>query len=143
MTSWLQTFRDYSYSIILLFMDQFQYFFFDLEIWWGFQIRYCTFPKWLSGPQKSNFLVYEPIWIIFFSLTLKFDGDSKSDIVPSLKCLTGPQKSWYLELRLYECCHSCFCIIFHSLAFRFFPKRFANYGYCHLCYIYGWCVIFI
>ena len=40
--------------------------FFDLEIWWGFQIRFCTFPKWLSGPKGSNFLVYGPIWIIFF-----------------------------------------------------------------------------
>ncbi len=29
------------------------FFFFDLEFWLGFQIRYCTFPKWLSGPQKS------------------------------------------------------------------------------------------
>ncbi len=58
-------------------------FFFDLVIWWGFQIWYCTFPKWLSGPQKSNFLVKGPIWI-FSSLTWKFYGDSKSDIVLSL-----------------------------------------------------------
>ena len=40
----------------------------------GFKIRYCTFPKWLSLPQKSNFLVYGPIWIIIFSLTWKFYG---------------------------------------------------------------------
>ncbi len=43
-------------SQISLFMDRFQWFFlFELEIWWGFQIRYCTFLKWLSGLQKSNF----------------------------------------------------------------------------------------
>ena len=37
--------------------------FFDLEIRWRFQIWYRTFPKWLSGPQKSNFLFYGLIWI--------------------------------------------------------------------------------
>ena len=57
-------------------------------LWWRFKIRYCTFPKRLSGPQKSNFVVSGPIWIIFISLTCKFDGDSKSDIVLSPKdCL--------------------------------------------------------
>ena len=80
-------------SPISLYMDKFEYFFFfDLEIWWGFQIPYCTFPKWLSGPQKSNFLVFLPIWIFFSSLIWKFDGDSKSDIVLHLKWFTGPQK---------------------------------------------------
>ena len=49
-----------------LWTDLNKFFFFDFEIWWGFQIWYCTFPKWLSGPQKSNFLVSRPIWIIFF-----------------------------------------------------------------------------
>ena len=54
-------------------------FLFYLEIRWGYQIWYRTFPKWLSGPQKSNFLFYGPIWIIFF--LFDFDGDSKSDIL--------------------------------------------------------------
>ncbi len=39
---------------------------FDLEIWWGFKIRYCTFPEWLSWPQQPYFVVSGPIWIIFF-----------------------------------------------------------------------------
>ena len=71
---------------------------------------------------------------IFFSLTWKFDGDSKSDIVLSLKWLSGQQKSNFVvsgpiwitfflwlrnsmgipnpifELRFYECCHSCFFV---------------------------------
>ena len=49
-------------------------------------ILYFTF-KWLSRPQMSNFLVYGLIWIIF-SLSWKFDGDSKFDIVLSLKSLS-------------------------------------------------------
>ena len=68
----------------------------------------------------SDFLFKDRFEYFSFTLTWKFDGDSKSDIVLSLKWLTGPQKSnffWYLELRSYECCHSCFCIIFHSLDF--------------------------
>ena len=32
---------------------------------------------------KHNFVFSGPIWIIFFSLSLKFDWDSKSDIVTS------------------------------------------------------------
>ena len=87
---------------ISLFMDRFELFFFYLETRWGFQIKYCTFPQMTNWTTKVHFLVYGPIWIIFFSFAWKFDGDSKSDIVLSLKWLTGPQKSnffWYLELR--------------------------------------------
>ena len=121
-------------SPISLFMDQFEYFF---SLTWKFdgdpKSDIVLSLKWLFLPQKSNFLIYGPIWIFFSSLTWKFEGVSKSDIVLSFKWLTGPQKSnffGYLELRFYECCHSYFCIIFHSLAFWFFLKRFATYGCC-------------
>ena len=66
-------------------------------------IWHCTFPQitlWTTDVQ------FPCLWTDFkffsSSLTWKFDGDSKSDIVLSLKWLTGPQKSnffWYLELR--------------------------------------------
>ncbi len=89
---------------------------------------YCSWstnnpPQNTLWPQMSNYLVYGPISIIFFSLTWKFVGDSKFVMVLSLKWLTGPQNSiffWYLELLSYEYYHSCFCIFFHSLAFCFF-----------------------
>ena len=43
----------------ILFLDRFDYFFFffDLEIPWGSQIRYCTLPKWLTGPQKFVIII--------------------------------------------------------------------------------------
>ena len=69
------------------------FFSFDLEFWLGFPIRYCTFPKWLSGPQKSNFVVSGPIWIIFFFFDLEIRWGFQIR---------------YFELRFYECCHSCF-----------------------------------
>ncbi len=71
-------------------------FFFDLEIWWEFQIRYIVLSlKWLSGPKKSKFLIslFMDRFEFFFFFDLEFDGYSKSDIVLSLKWLTGPQKS--------------------------------------------------
>ena len=68
------------------------FFFFDLEIWWGFKIRYCTFPKWLSGPQKSNFLVYGPIWIFFF-FDLEIWWGFQIWYCTFPKWLSGPQKS--------------------------------------------------
>ena len=109
-------------SPIYFFMDRFEYFFFfDLEIWWGFQIRYCTLPQIPQWTTKVLFLVYGPIWIFFFSLIWKVDGDSKSDIEVYLKWLSKPQEFvimirckinfdifdtlWYLQL-FYTCQYS-------------------------------------
>ena len=77
-------------SPISLFMDQFEYKKkIDLEIRWGFQIRYCTqMTHWTT---KVKFLVSGPIWIIYFFLIWKFDEDSKSDFVLYLKWFLGPQ----------------------------------------------------
>ena len=63
-------------SPISLCLDQFEYFFFfDLEFWWGFKIRYCTFPKY-SLDHKSPISLFEDRFEYFFSLILKFDDDS-------------------------------------------------------------------
>ena len=35
----------------------------------------------------------------------------------------------------FVCFSGLFCIIFHSLAFCFFFKRFATYGCCHPCFL--------
>ena len=59
-------------------MDRFDNFvFFDLEIRWGFQIRYCTLPQMTH--YKSPISLFMDPFDFFF--TWKFDGDSKSDIV--------------------------------------------------------------
>ena len=68
----------------------------DLEIWWGFQFRYCNIPhitQWITKCQFSC------LWTDLNktnSLTWKFDGDSKCDIVVYLKWLAEPQKSNFL-----------------------------------------------
>ena len=36
-------------------MDRFQFFFFDLEIRWEFQIRYCSLPKMILLTTKVQF----------------------------------------------------------------------------------------
>ena len=152
-------------------LDRFQYFFsFNLEILWSF--RFCTFLKWLSGPQKSNFIIF--LWlgnlmgipnpILYFpqmtlwttkvqfpclwtnlnnfSLTWKFDGDSKCDIVLYLKWLTGPQK-FVIMIR----CKFDFDIIWYSAMFAanlylsifvwswYIELRF--HECCHSCFNYG------
>ena len=94
-----------------LFMDRFEYYFsfFDLEIRLGFQIRNNTLPQMIHWTTKIQFLVYGPIWPIFFSLTWKYDRDSKSNIV---LYLTGPQKFVIMIL-----CKINFDIIWYSVIF--------------------------
>ncbi len=63
----------FNISIISLFLDRFQYFFSSLT--WKFyedsKSDIVLSLKSLSGPQMSNFLVYGPIWIIFFFFDLE------------------------------------------------------------------------
>ena len=66
-------------------MDQFEYFFLDFEIRWGFQIRYFTLPKMTHWITKVQFPCLWTNLNIFFSLIWKVDGDSKSDIEVYLK----------------------------------------------------------
>ena len=40
-----------------LWTDLNNFFFIDLEIRWWFQIRYCTLPQWLTGPQKFVIII--------------------------------------------------------------------------------------
>ena len=77
------------------------FYFFDLEIWWRFQIRYYTFPQITLWPQMSNFLVYGPIWNFFF-FDLEIRWGFKTDIVLYLKWLTGPQKFNFLFMDRFE-----------------------------------------
>ena len=100
-----------------LFMDRFEdKKFFDLEIRWGFQTRYCTFSQMTHWTTKVQLLVYGPIWIFFFPLTWKYNGDSKSNIVLYLKKLTGPQK-FVIMIR----CKINFAIIRYSVIFAANP----------------------
>ncbi len=73
-----------------------------MEIWWGFQIWYCTLPQIFHWTTKVQFLVYGLIWLIYFSLTWKIDADSKTEIELYLKWLTGPQKSNFLFMDRFE-----------------------------------------
>ena len=68
-----------------------------MEIWWGFQIRYCTFPKLLSGPQNYIFFVYGPIWIIFFfsDLEIRWRFQIRYFTFPQMTHL--PQRSNFLN----------------------------------------------
>ncbi len=78
-----QSDRDYKSDIVLTSNDSLghkspisclltdsNYFFLDLEIWWGFQIRYCTFPQMTHWTTNVRFLVHGPIWIFFLLLWL-------------------------------------------------------------------------
>ena len=93
---------DHKSPISCLWTDFNIFFFFNLEIWWRFQSWYCTLPQMTLWITKVQFLVYGPIWIFFFSLTWKFNWDSKSNIVLSLKWLTEPQKSNFLFMDRLE-----------------------------------------
>ena len=98
---------------ISLFIDWFEYIFFLwLKIRWGFQIRYCTLLQITHWTTELQFLVYRPIWIIFFSFTWKFDWDSNSDIVLYLKWLSEPQ-NFVIMIR----CKINFDIIWYSVIF--------------------------
>ena len=80
-------------SPISLFMDRFEYFFFfDLEIWWGFKKTTLYFPQMCLLTTKVQFPCLWTDLNNSFSLTWKFDGNTRSDIVLYLKWLTGPQK---------------------------------------------------
>ena len=65
-----------------------------MEIWWRFQIRYCSLPQMTLW--TTNFLVYGPISTNFISFNWKFIGDSKFNIVVYLKCLSEPLKPNFL-----------------------------------------------
>ena len=80
----LQTFRDYSYSNRYLVKS-------EATLQSILRRPYVHF--WLNN---YNFNVSGPISIFLSSLTRKFDWDSKSDILLSLKWLSGPQKSNFL-----------------------------------------------
>ena len=57
-------------------VDRFQYFFsLTLKFYGDFKFDIVVYLKWLSEPQKFNFLVYRPIMIFFF-FDLKFIRDS-------------------------------------------------------------------
>ena len=49
-----------------LWTDWNNFYFFDLEIRLGFQIRYCSLPQMTHWTTHVQFLVYGPIWIIIF-----------------------------------------------------------------------------
>ena len=70
---------------IFLFMDRLQYFFsfFDLEIRWEFQIRYCTFPQMTNWTTKVQFLLIcctsllmNVVILVYFIFRYKKGGDS-------------------------------------------------------------------
>ena len=60
------TWNDHNSPISCLWTDLNNFFFFYLEIRWRFQIWHCTLPQMTNWTTKIQFLVYEPILLIFF-----------------------------------------------------------------------------
>ena len=116
-------------------------------------IQYCTFSKWLSWPQQSNFVVSAPIWIIFLLLWLGILIGIQNSILyfPQMTVLTTTvqfRRFWtdlnnfflwlrhsigipnpIFELRFYECCHSC---LYSFEVTRITIKCPSKYKFSHL-----------
>ena len=75
-----------------MFLDLFEYFFFfDLEIWWGFIIRYCTFPQMNLWTTKVQFLY---LW------TDLNNSMGKIKILILIKGFINEQKSFFSFIKI-------------------------------------------